>query len=79
MDLPPYFDELILEPEDMLFAEPLTCACCGGTTQTAFLGTSSYENPVRVFIRLCKRIRFIQKSMLMPAVPKLREDKILGK
>jgi hypothetical protein len=36
MDLPPYFDDLILEPEDTLFAEPLICACCEGTTQTAF-------------------------------------------
>jgi hypothetical protein len=36
MDLPPYFSELLLEPADPLFAEPLTCACCGGTTQTAF-------------------------------------------
>jgi hypothetical protein len=26
----------ILEPDDTLFAEPLVCPCCEGTTQTAF-------------------------------------------
>jgi hypothetical protein len=36
MDLPPSFHDLILEPEDTLLAEPLVCACCEGTTQTAF-------------------------------------------
>jgi hypothetical protein len=36
MELPPSFNELLLEPADPLFAEPLICACCGGTTQTAF-------------------------------------------
>jgi len=36
MELPPYFDELLLEPADPLFTDPLICAHCGGTTQTAF-------------------------------------------
>jgi hypothetical protein len=36
MDLPPNFNELLLEPEDTPIAEPLICACCGGMTQTAF-------------------------------------------
>jgi hypothetical protein len=36
MDLPPDFNDLILEPEDTPITESFICACCEGITQTAF-------------------------------------------
>jgi hypothetical protein len=36
MNLPPDFNELVLEPDETPIAESFICACCEGVTQTAF-------------------------------------------